>query len=234
MKLSKHISPYNKTDCIDIMKYYRLVYMSKSDKTIGVYTNIDDLFKDAQAYPAHESELQVHEMNIESPGADTRSVFGSDTFYSFAWNKCALFKETTQANKGFEIAYVAKGYDTKMDAIVSINHQMNELKAKVEDKIRMVKSLMNLDAKQTKAPISMAAVLGSFVSFGSYTNSSKQVDAETYNKNKQDELERVRYLNALLDDWITDLKAQTGYEGLLHDLITTNTWGGRVEAITYP
>lgn len=207
------------------MIYYRLVYITYNDKTIGVYTNIDDLFTAAQEYPVDETELQVHEMNVAS---------GSDTYYSFVWNKCAIYKESTRTNRGFEIKYVAKGYDDKMDAIAKLNSQIKELKETVEDKLHMVKSLMNLDAKNTKAPISMAALLGSFVTFGGYTSGGKQVNAETFYKNKQAELEKVRYLNALLDDWITDLKAQTGFDGPLRDLLTTNSWGGKVEAITFP
>jgi hypothetical protein len=208
---------------VEKMVQYQLIFINRngSNKTIGIYNDINELFKAAQAHPGNETEYEIHELNLESATTP-------DKLYLFTWNKCALWNEDYR--KSSHITYVAEGYKHVLDTLTLIH----ELKDIVEDKQRMVKSLMNLDAKNTKAPISMAILLSSFVSVSTGGTSSKPMDAETFKIKKQAELEKLRYLNALLDDWIHDLIEQTGYEGLRCDLVCMNQWNTKMEAITFP
>jgi hypothetical protein len=208
---------------IEKMVQYQLIFINTngSNKTIGIYTDINELFKAAHAHPGHETEYEIHEINVESETTP-------DKLYQFTWNKCALWNKDYRMVSN--ITYVAEGYKHAFETITRIN----DLKEIVENKQRMVKSLMNLDAKNTKAPISMATLLSSFVSVSTGGTPSKPMDTETFYAKKKAELEKLQYLNALLDDWISDLIAQTGYEGLRCDLVCMNQWNRKTEAITFP
>ncbi len=76
-----------------------------------------------------------------------------------------------------------------------------DLQIQIQRKITQLQKLMDLDAKNTKAPYSMSVFINATISF------------EGIN------LQQAQFLLGQLDDWVHDMVIQTGYKGCVADLV---------------
>ena len=130
-----------------------------------------------------------------------------------------------QVKKGLVLENGIVIYTTKrelqpiFDIIQPLHEKLYEAEEKIALKIYQLKKLMDLDAKQTKAPISLSCLL-SAVSIFSYdlgfenNEESLQLSLNTL----QTKLQKAQYLAGQLEEWVIDWVEQTYYKGCLADL----------------
>ena len=200
---------------------FQLMYTGYHDsyvrKTLGIYNDVNDLFKKLRDDNLNSVYLEVYKLVPGFPDYPLKPV----------WNNCALWDDEKKT-----IAYVASTYEDKMEAIAESHTRLKTLRATADDKLIMVKSLMNLDAKNTKAPVSMSVLLTSYISL---PNVMERIITEPhkYLENLQKQVQQLQYVNHLLDEWIVDRKKETGFDGELSELIKEEPYR-KVPAIAFP
>lgn len=190
-------------------------------RTIGIFTDANELFRAACAETCPETDLIVYEL---CPGRADREL-------KLIWNKSAL-----QDTKFDGIVYVAVGYEDKLDKISEIHAKIKTLHKEAEEKKHMLTSLMNLEAKNTKAPASKSELLASFISNSAprLSNNLDIAGPAVYQTKLEAQVLRLQYINHMLDEWIVDMKVSTGFDGELSELVKDGTYKNRVPVISFP
>ncbi len=190
-----------------------------SRRTIGIFTDVNELFRAAYAETCPETDLIVYEL---CPGR-------ADLELKLIWNKLAL-----QDTKFDRIVYVASGYN--LDKLTDMHTKIKKLYKDAEEKKHMLSSLMNLEAKNTKAPVSKSELLATFIgnSTRHLPQNSEVVDPSVYQTILEKQILRLQYINHMLDEWIVDMKVSTGFDGELSELVKDGTYKNRVPVISFP
>ena len=194
-------------------KMFQLMHMHYNEydtrQTIGIYSDVNDLFK-----TIHDKKLNIH-MEVYEIVPDK-----ADRQLKLIWNNFAL----EYNNK---IMYVAKGCED-IEIISDLRTKRETLQASVDEKKIMLKSLMNLNAKNTKAPASMSFILNPY-----FSQTLRCTGSTTYLHELRDNVRQLQYINYMLDEWIVDLVTETGYEGELSELVKEGKYE-KVPAIAFP
>lgn len=191
-------------------------------RTIGIYNDVNDLFKTVRDKNLEPMYLEVYEI-----------VSGMvDRQLQLVWNNCALMDNSRKT-----IKYVAKGFEDSIEVISDLMTKLNALRASTDEKLIMLKSLMNLNAKNTKAPASMALLLTSYISLHEIKLSCEfargLMDSKLYLDKLRNQVMQQQYIHHMLDEWIVDCKAETGFDGELSELVKEEKYG-KTPAITFP
>ena len=105
------------------------------------------------------------------------------------------------------------------DSLQPLHKKLYEAEENIALKVYQVKKLMDLDAKQTNAPISLSGLITGGMVFSH--NIGLENDEDSLKKSLQTiqtKLQKAQYLAGQLDEWVIDMVEQTGYKGILADL----------------
>ena len=78
--------------------------------------------------------------------------------------------------------------------------EQKEVLAKIQTKLYQLKQLMDIDAQNTNAPVSMSLIINSSIVFD------------------QNNLQQAKFILGQLEEWVHDMVLQTGFQGCLADL----------------
>jgi len=130
-----------------------------------------------------------------------------------------------KVQKGFVMKDGVVLYTTKrelqplFDSIRPLHEKLYEAEEKIALKMYQLKKLMELDAKQTKAPLSLSCLLTAGPVFSNnlgFDNNEESIEKTL--PILKEKLQKAQYLAGELDEWVVDWVEQTGYKGCLADL----------------
>jgi hypothetical protein len=105
------------------------------------------------------------------------------------------------------------------DIIQPLHEKLYEAEEKIVLKIYQIKKLMDLDAKQTKAPLSLSCLLAAAPVFSHdlvFENNEESLKISL--DILQSKLQKAQYLAGQLEEWVIDWVDQTCYKDCLADL----------------
>jgi len=150
----------------------------------------------AQTYPENTP------LNIYGACPETVNII-----YRFVWNRNAIVALD-------KIAWYSDNYLLKVIKSEQVTLRIRRFEELARRKVTALKSLYNLDAKNTRARMSISGLV-------SYTPEMHHIlnSYDDYMKSLYNDEQDVRYLNAQLDEWVHDMMGQTGYEGTFNSLV---------------
>ena len=143
----------------------------------------------------------------------------------YAWFTKDVNDFLYKVQKGFIMKDGVIVYTTKrdlqslFDTIQPLHEKLYEAEEKIALKVYQLKKLMELDAKQTKAPISMSCLLTAGPVFSNdlgFENNEESIEKTL--PILKGKLEKAQYLAGELDEWVVDFVEKTGYKGCLAEL----------------